>query len=309
MEVKSKTSLSDKVGLVGSLTASIILFFIALYSFVIDFFVEFNPTGILLDIIFIFIAFEVGLFATRTFGKVLYYEKIIDASFEKGIYRRLEPVLRKVAEVGVEIDEMKEEIDLVNRKVAALIDEQVNRSPELIAPGVTPKFATKTMLLAIFTMAGFLYVLEFPIGVAHYVTLIFYLVWWLFITNEFELFEETAAWIFVAIPILIVPIGAIFLHALFSLNAMIGILFGGLAVFVLVYYSWALYHKKGVLVFNLPAFRPPDTEKSRLWLHEKLAPFDGVLKDKKTLIIKSTDVMIVLLLLLLCAIVVYLFFL
>jgi len=187
------------------------------------------------------------------------------------------------------------------------MDEQAKRSPEIIAPGVTSKFTTKTILLTIFTMAGFLYVLEFPIGVAHYVTLVFYLVWWLFITNEFEIFDETDAWIFVAIPILTIPIGAIFLHALFSLNAMIGVLFGGLAVFVLVYYSWALYLKKGVLRFSLPAFELPDTNKSRLRLHDTLAPIDDALKEKKTLIIKGADAIIVLLFLLLFAVVVYLF--
>lgn len=118
----------------------------------------------------------------------IYYEKVVDASFEKGIYRRLEPVLRKIAEVGVEIDEVREDVDLVNHKVATIMDEQAKRSPETIAPGILSKFATKTTLLAILTMAGFLYVLEFPVGVVHYVTLLFYIVWWLFLTNELGVF-------------------------------------------------------------------------------------------------------------------------
>ena len=305
MEVESKTPISDKFGFIGSLLASFILLSFTIYSFIIDLLVEFDPHGILVDVIFLFIAFEVGFFAFKTFGKVMYYEKVVDASFEKGIYRRLEPVLRRIAEVGVEIDEVKEDVDLLNRKVATIMEEQAKRSPETIAPGVPSKFATKTTLLAILTMAGFLYVLEFPIGVVHYVTLLFYIVWWLFLTNELELFEETIAWVFIAVPILAVPIGAIFLHALFSLNAMIGILFGGLAVFVFLYYSWGLYITKGVFPLSLPAFELPKRKEQGVKVQDKLAPI-GVLSEKKALIIKGADAIILLLLFLLFAIIAYL---
>ncbi len=307
MEVESRTPISDRIGLIGSLAASLILFLIAIYSLIIDLLVEFNFYGILVDLLFLLIAFEVGFFTIRTFGKVLYYEKVVDASFEKGIYKRLEPVLRKIAEMGVEIDDMRGEVDLVNRKVATVLDEQAKASPEIITPGVTSKFTTKVTLLAILTMAGFLYILEFPIGVAHYATLAFYLVWWLFITNELKLFEEVIAWVFVAIPILFIPIGAIFLHALFSLNAMIGILFGGLAIFIFVYYTWALYVTKGIFPFRLPEFEFPKIKKREVKVRDKLAPIHDRLEGNKGMIIKSADAVILLLLFILLAVLISMF--
>ncbi|RLG30543.1 hypothetical protein DRN98_07275 [Methanosarcinales archaeon] len=307
MEVETKTPVSDKIGLVGSLIASVMIFLLAIYSFIIDLFVDFNLYGIIIDFIFLFIAFEVGFFAMRTFGRLIYYEKIVDASFEKGIYKRLEPLLRKIAEVGVEIDEMREEVDLVNRKVATIIAEQAKVSPEMIAPGASMKFAVKTILLTVLTMAGFLYMLQYPIGVVHYATLGFYILWWLFLTGEFELFEEMGAWLFVSVPILIIPIGAIIFHALFGLNAMIGIFYGGLALFIVIYYSWAMYTKRGVLPFSIPAFNLPKTKRKEFRSQDRLAPLNSTLKEKKILFIRGADALILLLTFVLLGILIYLF--
>ncbi|MDY6965993.1 MAG: hypothetical protein SVM80_08510 [Halobacteriota archaeon] len=246
----------ERAGLIGSLIASLFLIAFSIFSLMIDLALEFDMTGILIDLVFLIIGIFAGFFSVRMFGKTMYYERMADYAFENGVYRRMEPVLRKVAEVEVDISDLETKISVIDKKVQAILDEQIKaqEGPEverMIISGTSTAFAIKTIFMVIITMSGFFYMIEFPFGMAHYTTLVFYILWWLFISSEFDLYSKTTSWLVLCIPILLVPVGIMILDIVyFEITEVIGLFFVGMGLYALLYYLYALYETKGTLPFS-----------------------------------------------------------
>ncbi|MDY6930558.1 MAG: hypothetical protein SVJ22_01390 [Halobacteriota archaeon] len=248
----------ERIGLIGAIIASTFLIAFSIFSLIIDLTIQFNVIGALIDVIFLTIGSFAIFFPIRMFGKTLYYERMSDYAFENGVYKRMEPVLRKVAEVQVDVGEVEMQLEVMNRKVQTILEEQVKaqNAPEIdrmILPGTSIAFVIRTIFMTVITLAGFFYMVEFPFNVSHYATLIFYFLWWVFISSEFKLFDKTTSWLVIMLPILLVPVGVMILDIIFlQINEVIGLFFVFLALYAFLYYLWALYETKGTLPFSRP---------------------------------------------------------
>jgi len=251
---------TEKIGLSITLVAAIILIGFSFFSLIIDIILQFDLYGIAIDLIFLAIGILVGYFSFRIYNKSVYYEGLVSSAFDEGIYTRLEPVLRKVAETHVEMEDLEGRIDKIDHMVQTVIDEQVKTEKhpgidveKTIAPGTSMGFLAKTIILAMISMSGFMLLIEILFGMAHLVILLFYVLWWLHISSEFKVFDKTTTWVALFVPIILIPFSIMFLNiaGLFALDDLIGIFYALLALYAFLYYSWAVYETKGTLPFNL----------------------------------------------------------
>jgi len=260
---KTAASVFEKIGLTVAFGIGIALTIFSLYSLVIDISVRFDLKSVLVDIIFLLLGVLICYSCIKTYRKAIYYGKLVESAFEEGIYRRLEPLLRKFAEVHVQMEELEARLNGIDKKVDAVMEGQVKASANpatvegIIAPGTSISFAVKSIFLAIITMSGFVFMIETMIPHAHYAILLFFILWWLLITSEFELFNKAEAWLFVFLPIIIVPTGFILTHAALRVampvgsaeNVTVCIFFLALVIYAFAYYSWAVLRTKGTLPF------------------------------------------------------------
>jgi hypothetical protein len=249
---------SEKIGLAFALLTALILLGFSLFSLIVDTILKFDLYGILIDLIFLGIGISLGYFSIRMYKKSVYYESLMNFTFDEGIYTRLEPVLRKVAETSVEMEDMESRLNKIDRMVQTVLEEQVKmeKSPRVevekaIAPGTSMGFVVKTIFLTIITMSGFMFMINTSIGAAHFATLGFYVLWWLLISAEFKLFNDTAAWVIVFVPILLVPVGFMTLDAFMQINNVVALFYALLALYASLYFSWAVYETKGTLPLSL----------------------------------------------------------
>ncbi len=255
---QTSISAAEKIGLAITLLIAMVLIGFSLFSLLIDITLKFNLYGIVIDLIFLAIGISLAYFSIRIYKKSVYYEGLVNSAFDEGIYSRLEPVLRKVAETHVEMEELESRLNRIDHKVQTVIDEQVKagESPSseverVVAPGTSMRFVIKTIFLTIITMSGFLFMISTSLGAIHFATLLFYILWWLLISSEFKLFDNTTAWLMVFVPILLVPTGFMILDAFLGINNVIAFFYACLALYAFLYFSWAVYETKGTLPFKL----------------------------------------------------------
>ncbi|MFZ2070556.1 MAG: hypothetical protein WAV32_02915 [Halobacteriota archaeon] len=255
---------TEMVGLVFALLIAIVVIGISLFSFVVDLILKFDIYGIVVDLIFLGVGIFLGYFAIRMYRKASYYESLMDTAFDRGIYERLEPVLRKVAETHVEMETVENRLGKINHMVQTVIDEQVKMGirpgievEKSISPGTSVSFVTKVILLVILSMSGFIFMINTSFSMAHLATLGFFVAWWLLISAEFEVLDKNEAWVVLFLPIILVPFSFMFLSiaGLSGPNNILGIFYACLALYVLLYYTWAVYETKGTLPFNLDFLR------------------------------------------------------
>ncbi|HID20571.1 MAG TPA: hypothetical protein EYP28_06525 [Methanophagales archaeon] len=248
--------ITEKIGLGITLVIAIILIGYSVFSLLIDVILKFDKSGIVIDLILLAIGIALGYFSIRIYKKSVYYESLVNSAFDNGVYRRLEPVLRKVAEAHTEMEGLESRLNIIDRKVQTVIDEQVKSEPRLevetaIAPGTSMGFIIKTIFLAIITMSGFLFMLYTSVGYSHFAALLFFFLWWLLISYEFKLFNNTAAWVIAFLPLLLVPVSFMILGYFIDPNNLVALFYLFLALYVFLYFSWAVYETKGTLPFNL----------------------------------------------------------
>ena len=251
---RTAVTIFEKIGLTVAFFIGLSLTIFSLYSLVIDISMEhIDLWGVGVDTFFLLLGVLICYSCIKTYRKAIYYGKLVESAFEEGIYRRLEPLLRKFAEVHVQMEELEARLNGIDKKVDAVMEGQVKA-----APGTSIGFAVKSIFLAIITMSGFVFMIETllsPAYLAYCAILLFFILWWLLITSEFELFNEAEAWLFVFLPILLVPIGFILTDMVLDYDDTICIFFFVLMIYAFRYYSWAVLRTKGTPPFDIRRFR------------------------------------------------------
>jgi tetrahydromethanopterin S-methyltransferase subunit G len=257
-QTRTAMPVTEKIGLAFALLTAMLLLGFALFSLIVDTIIKFDLYGILVDLIFLVIGIFLGYFSIRIYKKSVYYEGLVSSAFDEGIYMRLEPVLRKIAETSVGMEDVENRLNKIDHMVQTVMEEQVQagKSPRVevekaIAPGTSIGFAIKAIFLTIISMSGFLFMIYTSLGAVHFATLAFYVLWWVLLTSEFRLFNNMAAWMLVFIPILLVPVGFMILDAFFQINNVIALFYGLLALYAFLYFLWAVYETKGTLPFTV----------------------------------------------------------
>lgn len=231
-----------------------IIALISSFSFIIDILSTRNLTALSIDLFVMTISY-------LTVWQGIYYtiiDRIVKDKAEEDWNYRITPILNLLTETAGRIGTIEEEMASTNLKVKTTLDyvmksQDMDASKVYIIPGLSFKFLSKILVLIFFTFSSLVYVSSYPLGIVHYFILIVYLTWWVFITNEYKLFDSMTAWVWAIAPIMIIPTVGIIMSAIYGINIMIGIFFLFMLFYVYSYYSWACYVKTG---YKLLDFKP-----------------------------------------------------
>ena len=243
----------EKTGLYCTIIASVFLIMWAIFSVISGLLSE-DVIDLIVGTLFIFIGSVSGYYAIRFYRKVVYMEKLLDSSFEDAIYQRLEPLAEVISETRVEMVDFSRDLKVMLNKVENLEEdfELVRKASSSVLPkNDSDNFIIKSQFLLVITLSFFIFVVEFPSNLTPYIMPIFFLMWWFLITAEYSLFSNENAWIFGSIPVILIPMSALFIAAMISVFAMTGILFIILTLYTGLYYIWASYTVNGTLPFNI----------------------------------------------------------
>lgn len=248
---RSRNPLVDKLGIISMFLSAIYLLYLSAPALVDHLTGNIEDPNILNNLVILTLGIGV-LYSTFAFyRRIVFIEYSINSGFEQVIYPRLEPVLKEVAEVQVGLDEMRDRVDMVNLNIDQLRRSIPIRSDgsNVSAPNII-SFLRAVVLVNICTGA-FLFLLQYTRGYVPYVLTILYVLWWLEITYEFNLWHVSKAWGWVFPPILLVPTLSILMDIIYGADKLIGLMALGLVVYSFAYYTWCLYSVEQALPFDL----------------------------------------------------------
>ncbi|HHI30376.1 hypothetical protein B6V01_001635 [Methanosarcinales archaeon ex4572_44] len=183
-------------------------------------------------------------------------EQLVDTGFEAGIYSRLEPILEEIAGTQVMIERLDERLENMNANVNRLR----KRSTELRIsgseaygvdiPAEVSRFL-RIVLLVNITLAAFIFLLNFTRAYTPYLLTVLYLIWWLEITYDYNLWQRSSAWVWAFVPILTIPITTMLFNVVYGGGTLLGSMGVGLAVYAAAYFTWAKYRVEESLPFDL----------------------------------------------------------
>jgi hypothetical protein len=248
-------SVLDKIGVASALLLSIAILIISGFSFYIDLIVKPNYLNFFIDILIFLFSLGAVYFVLNASKSRVVSDILIDTAFQEGVYSRLAPLVENIADAHVDTDIMIDRISNIDMKVENLLKERYSRDvrsadilQEPIAVATSIKFAIKSIFLIVITMAIFMFLVNFNLGnITPYAVLLIFIAWWVFITNEYDLWKESSAWIMVFFPILVIPVLVLLLGNLLNYNVLMAILYLFVGLYAFVYYVWAVYASTGSL--------------------------------------------------------------
>ena len=260
MELPKKPTFSifDKIGSICIFFASLFLIYTS-GTLVFQFFngdLDVDLQNIIINAIFLSIGIIALLISIRFIKKSILYEQLLDLGFEDGIYTRFEPILQEIVKAQIEMKDIYERIDAMNMNIENLRKRSVEiKMGDSSAFGIDisaqiSRFLRLVLLVNI-TLAAFIYLLYFTREFTPTLLTFLFIVWWLEITFEFNLWHKSSAYIWVFFPILTIPITAILSAVIWGHDLLIGSMMLTLAVYSIAYYSWSRYIVEGMLPFNI----------------------------------------------------------
>ncbi len=199
------------------------------------------------------------LFAAYRFIKrASFLKAIADSIFVEALYDRLEPLLAEIAETKAGYDVLSERIDNLNYNVNDIkksIDMgKTEKSSELVPMQFALRnisYQFQYVLITTITLAMYMFMFYNPDAITPYLSPLTYIIWWAVITSQHDLWEETKAWYWVAIPLLVIPMYSILFTALFTVNYMLLVMYAGLGSYIILYYAWCERKARGILPFGI----------------------------------------------------------
>ncbi|CAD7769640.1 hypothetical protein AIOGIFDO_00654 [Candidatus Methanoperedenaceae archaeon GB37] len=256
---RESVSFLEKMGLVVvSLFGGFLVIFSAI-SFAVDIW-NFNILNAVIDSFVFIIGSSIIFYSFKHVKRVLLMDSLLDMAFQEGLYARLEPVLSRIARSHVESGELREMMNRLDTKMKAILQSQYSRdidleklfSKEEITVGTSLKFTIKAVFLLIVSLAIFLLLTIPGIPFPQYIFLFLFILWWLFLTSEYDLWENHFAWTFLFFPMLVVPVTFMLVSNLYSdiFSLVLALFYILTGFYVFLYYLWAVYETTG----NLPLF-------------------------------------------------------
>ncbi|UCH88600.1 MAG: hypothetical protein JSV49_10150 [Thermoplasmata archaeon] len=242
-----------KIGLGGLfciITISVYIMYISaieLYQMMNDEFVYLSFLYYMIILILGAGAFAGGLKLARS---IIMVEYIFDTTFEEEIYTRLEPALREVAKVQVEMDDMKVTMDRMNLNINKLRDHPPSHYDPVKSIEATVSIFLRYVLLINVSLGILIFMLLYPSNYTPYILTLLFPIWWVGITSEFKLWKVDEVWAWVFMPILIIPVSIIVFDVVLEYGSLIGLIGGGLLVYAFAYRSWAKHYVQGISPFE-----------------------------------------------------------
>lgn len=236
-------SILEKLGLILTGIFSLLIILWALSSMVIGF-QESDLIGFTAGLVLLIMGIAIEAFIIRIFKKTVYLDLMVTSAFEEGLYSKLEPVISEIAQLGVSVENFENRMDKISFKL-----EELGKKKE--SPAGSANFTIKSIFVLNLTLAAIVFLSFNPLAGTHFILTGIYLVWWFLITSEFRLYNAIQAWYFCFGIIILVPMLTIILNAVFNLKVMMALLFFGIAVFAISYYTWCAFITRGELPFNI----------------------------------------------------------
>jgi len=243
----------SKIGLFGLfciITVSIYIIYVSttlLYDLISEEFIVFDFIYFVILVIIGIGAFLGGLRMARN---IILVEYIFDDTFENAIYPRLEPALKEVAKVQVEIDELKVQMERMNLNISRNRKfPPVTDNPLKLLESSIYNFLRYVFLINL-SLAIIVFIIIYPSSIMPYILTLLYPIWWMAITAEYKLWKVDEVWAWVFLPILIVP-GAVFLFdGVIEHGMLVGLIATGLVAFAFSYRTWAKYYVEGTFILT-----------------------------------------------------------
>ncbi len=175
-------------------------------------------------------------------------------------------MLREVASVQVDFEMMRDRLDAMNRNIEHLRRQIGPAEPSRDTDSPSGTSVTAFMhivLLTNITLGVFIFLLQYPRGYVPYVLTVLYVVWWLAVTAEYDLWKVSGAWAWVFVPILFVPAISILTNRLAGSSTLLAWMALGLVVYIGSYYLWGRYLIHEMLPFDLHQHPKIDRVKTR----------------------------------------------
>lgn len=248
---RSRHPLIDKLGIISMFLSALYLMYLSAPPLIDHLTGKIDDTNFQTNLIILLLGTGVMYSAFAFYRRIIFIEYSINSAFEQVIYPRLEPVLREVADVQAGLDEMRDRMEMVNLNIDQLRKSLPIQSanPNIHTPNVT-SFLRVVVLVNIST-AAFLFLLQYTRGYIPYVLTVMYIIWWIEITYEFDLWKISRAWGWIFPPILLIPTLSILMDILWGADKLIGLMALGLVVYASAYYTWCLYRVQQALPFDL----------------------------------------------------------
>lgn len=249
------TPFFEKVGLISALIISVGVLIFSGISLYVDFFIKSNYLYALIDLFMVVMCLYALYYIISSLKRRIITDILIDTAFQEGVYNRLKPLIENIAQAHVGANMVLDRLANIDLKIQNLMKEQYTREIQArdimqqpIAIGTSIKFAIKTIFLIIVTMAMFMFLVNFNLGaITPYAVLLIFIMWWVFITGEYNLWKENSAWGMVFLPVLVVPVTTMLLGNLLNYNVMMALLYVSTGIYTLIYYLWAVYATTGSL--------------------------------------------------------------
>ena len=255
----------EKLGLISAFIISTAILLISSFSFYIDFLIKQNYNYVLIDISVIILCSGAVYYIINTYKKRVITEVLIDTAFQEGVYSRLQPLIENIAQSHIDTNVVLDRLSNIDVKVQNILKERYSRDlkstglmEEPVAIGTSIKFTIKAIFMITVTMAFFMFLVNFNLGtITPYAVLLIYIMWWIFITNEYNLWKESEAWSMVFLPVLIIPVTTMVISGFLNYNILIAILYLFVGIYAFIYYLWAIYVTTGSLPFIIEKKQEP----------------------------------------------------
>lgn len=254
----------EYIVVISMVLTSLYLLVTSFFPIVSNIVTSFEPVNFLMNLFYFILGIGTLAGAFLILKKETYLEHIADHTFDDVVYKRLEPVLHDVADVQVGLSDIHSKLEMMNLNIEKIGRVRESTTPSVALPSQTSMYVKYVVLVNI-TLATFLFMLQYPLEYIPYAVTVIYIIWWAVITAEFKLWNVETVWMWVFVPILILPVYTIIMNAYLLDYQMFGSLFIGLCVYIFLYYSWCSSMVRNVLPFDL---------------HIALAEFKKKLKEK-----------------------------
>ncbi len=222
---------AEKAVIVVSFLTGLAVLSVSIISLYNDFSTGKGFEYLMTDVVF----FSFGTFLTggalRVYKKLSTLSIVADELFEELVFTRLKPVLEEVAYSTVELSEVKAELDRLAKKVDSI--------KTTATPVGDVSFYMRVIVVSFVYVCLYLLMLNYFTSYTPYLFVVLYLIWWVFITREFNLFSRFEAWLVMGIPVLIVPAMSIVIQSLIGIPALMGIVFSTSQLYAYAYYLYA----------------------------------------------------------------------
>lgn len=246
----------EYIVVISMVITSLYLMVTSFFPLVYNVVTSFEPVNFMMNLFYFILGIGVLSGAFLVFKKETHLEHVADDTFDEVIYKRLEPVLRDVAEVQVGLNGVNNTLEMMNiniekmGSIKAAAPQPLQKPLSMEVPSQTTMYIKYVVLINV-TLATFLFMLQYPLEYIPYAVTVLYLIWWAVITGEFKLWNVESVWMWAFVPILILPVYTIIMNAYLRDYQMFGSLFIGLVAYVILYYSYCTNMVQGVLPLNL----------------------------------------------------------